>query len=594
MKEPEEKIKNPPKKKGLSLKEFFGINKTKKEEETEKAVQNFEKDAQNFEKTVQNFEKSISFIEDDIEYYGKFIIVDYIIYFVGNPSEMSHLPYTENYFSIPLFSISKIVPKQENKFYFEIHTKDKRKLHFKAGNYFFYENIEKYAFPVQRIGYYEYAFFFKNNNQINYKVNGWTIYDLQIECLRMGIGSNDKYRLTEINKDFALCETYPPFLIVPKNFTDENLSKCASFRSLNRFPVLCYYYKETEGCLWRSSQCLSGIKMKSSDLEGEYFREITQFQKGLKIYDCRGYVAAMANSLKGAGVERAKNYYNCTIEYCDIDNIHAVKTSMNKCYQLSTFDSNKKFLSQLESTKWMDYISLILKSSIDIAQNILNKMAVLVHCSDGWDRTAQVCSVAQLILDPYYRTIEGFCVLIEKEWVSFGHQFAVRNGITFEKSEKKKNSPVFTQFLHTVYQILIQFPTAFEFRENMLLFISDEIYSNKYGTFLCNSEKERAFYKIKEKTVSLWSEIIENREHYLNPLYYEKKTPVFPSWEPQKLVFWYNFFYKYQKSNKRRDYIEISSKKENQALKEMFELIREKDLVKNLSKETIDYVRSKI
>lgn len=38
------------------------------------------------------------------------------------------------------------------------------------------------------------------------------------------------------------------------------------------------------------------------------------------------------------------------------------------------------------------------------------KRSVLVHCSDGWDRTAQTCSLAEIILDPYYRTIHGFQV----------------------------------------------------------------------------------------------------------------------------------------------------------------------------------------
>lgn len=38
------------------------------------------------------------------------------------------------------------------------------------------------------------------------------------------------------------------------------------------------------------------------------------------------------------------------------------------------------------------------------------KASVLVHCSDGWDRTAQVCSLASLLLDPFYRTFKGFMV----------------------------------------------------------------------------------------------------------------------------------------------------------------------------------------
>lgn len=38
-------------------------------------------------------------------------------------------------------------------------------------------------------------------------------------------------------------------------------------------------------------------------------------------------------------------------------------------------------------------------------------VSVLVHCSDGWDRTALVCSVASVLLDPYYRTLRGFMVL---------------------------------------------------------------------------------------------------------------------------------------------------------------------------------------
>ena len=39
------------------------------------------------------------------------------------------------------------------------------------------------------------------------------------------------------------------------------------------------------------------------------------------------------------------------------------------------------------------------------------------------DRTAQMCSLSQILLDPFFRTIEGLATLIEKEWCSFGFKF---------------------------------------------------------------------------------------------------------------------------------------------------------------------------
>lgn len=36
-----------------------------------------------------------------------------------------------------------------------------------------------------------------------------------------------------------------------------------------------------------------------------------------------------------------------------------------------------------------------------------HKASVIVHCTDGWDRTAQLTSLAMLMMDPYFRTIRG-------------------------------------------------------------------------------------------------------------------------------------------------------------------------------------------
>ena len=47
------------------------------------------------------------------------------------------------------------------------------------------------------------------------------------------------------------------------------------------------------------------------------------------------------------------------------------------------------------------------------------------------------------------------------------------------------------QWLDLISQFLYQFPTHFEFNEEMLVCIADALHSCLYGTFLGNSEKER-------------------------------------------------------------------------------------------------------
>lgn len=76
----------------------------------------------------------------------------------------------------------------------------------------------------------------------------------------------------------------------------------------------------------------------------------------------------------------------------------------------------------------MDYVSLILSGAKSMACSMLKGTNVIVHCSDGWDRTTQLACLTQIILDPYFRTIEGFGCLVEKEWRECGHKFRERSG----------------------------------------------------------------------------------------------------------------------------------------------------------------------
>lgn len=106
-------------------------------------------------------------------------------------------------------------------------------------------------------------------------------------------------------------------------------------------------------------------------------------------------------------------------------------------------------MSKIEGSGWLGLLKNILRYSSEIANRVaVLKQNCLVHCSDGWDRTAQLCSLSEMMIDPYYRTVRGFEALIEKEWVSFGHKFQSRSGHFCDDTVcPGERSPVFVQFM---------------------------------------------------------------------------------------------------------------------------------------------------
>lgn len=203
----------------------------------------------------------------------------------------------------------------------------------------------------------------------------------------------------------------------------------------------------------------------------------------------------------------------------------------------------------LQKSNWLKHISTLLDGSLVIVKSVhIFNSHVLVHCSDGWDRTAQLTSIAELCLDPFYRTFRGFQILIEKEWVSFGHKFADRCGhISNEKYfinlantggsaaantikdmqnklyksgfHQRETSPVFHQFLDCIFQLIKQYPTRFEFNEQMLSELHYHVYSCQFGTFLFNSEFERFKNQPQSKTYSIWDHLNTSRDKFTNPKY---------------------------------------------------------------------------
>ncbi|KAK6335664.1 hypothetical protein TWF696_002430 [Orbilia brochopaga] len=420
------------------------------------------------------------------------------------------------------------------------------------------------------------------------------------------------------------CDTYPAQLYVPATISDNTLNYAARFRSRQRIPVLTYIHNVNNCTLTRCSQPLTGLRggrsVQDEKLVQAIFtssnaasyaslgishpdassssshsfvkvdhssavsgpKMIYGAQQTNLIIDARPSVNAYAQQAGGRGTEAMDNYKFAKREFLGIDNIHVMRNSLGKVIEamkdsdITPLPPNRDLL---QKSNWLRHINaLIMGTSVIVQQVAVKHSHVLIHCSDGWDRTSQLAALAQICLDPYFRTLDGFMVLVEKEWLSFGHKFRDRCGFLglekwftqptdggggaaggFESAlgaakmffnqqasnfvnsrdeeasdaegadagrkakekavDEKETSPVFQQFLDVTYQLMQQHPTRFEFNERFLRRLLYHMYSCQYGTFLYNSEKERVEARVWEKTRSVWDYFLARRAEWMNELY---------------------------------------------------------------------------
>jgi hypothetical protein len=376
------------------------------------------------------------------------------------------------------------------------------------------------------------------------KPDGWSIFDLRREWQRLGVGSGDKgskWRISTLNETYQFSKTYPSLIVIPSAISDEELVPVFKYRSKGRLPALSWLNSRTGASITRCSQPLSGVTKKMSPDDANLINAIKEAQGSadakLHLMDARPRANAIANMAMGGGFEvmGGSAYSGCDLEFLNIGNIHVMRNSLSDLKSLlESQPYDNSFLARMEASGWLVHISLILQGSVKIVEHIQQRHSCVLHCSDGWDRTSQLSSIAMILLDPFYRTTKGLCILIEKEWCSFGHKFAQRYGhIAVDHVDKNyahgERAPIFLQFIDCVYQVLRQFPLAFEFTEAALLCIMEHLYSCHYGTFLFDCERERKAEDISSKTESLWTYILDpdNESRFLN-IFYEPFDSVLP------------------------------------------------------------------
>ncbi|XP_043355942.1 myotubularin-related protein 5 isoform X19 [Dermochelys coriacea] len=459
---------------------------------------------------------------------------------------------------------------------------------------------------------------------------------------RMGLGTlsnsltrskNEPFRISTVNRMYAICRSYPGLLIVPQSIQDNTIQRISRCYRQNRFPVVCWRNSRTKAVLLRSGglhgkgvvglfksqntstagpsqtdstsleqekylqavinsmphyadtsgrNTLSGFtsahmssagKWGSIRASGRMSNYVLNMEIGsrlagkdllsaqhngapseasfLRQHRASLYIIGDKSQLKGVKPDPLQHWEVVPIEVFDVRQVKAsFKKLIKACVPGSpSTDPSLAYLRTLEESEWLSQIHKILQISVLVVELLDTGSSVLVSLEDGWDITTQVVSLVQLLSDPYYRTMEGFRLLVEKEWLSFGHRFSHRGAQTLA-GQSSGFAPVFLQFLDCVHQIHLQFPMEFEFTQYYLKFLSYHYVSNRFRTFLLDSDYERIELGLlyEEKGERKSQQVYKSIWDYIDRL--NKKTPIF-----------FNYMYAPEDGEVLRPYSNISNLK---------------------------------
>ncbi|XP_078039204.1 myotubularin-related protein 9 isoform X1 [Augochlora pura] len=406
-------------------------------------------------------------------------------------------------------------------------------------------SIEKLSTQEQTLQY-PFVYRLQTVSNINVQMeDGWTVFTPVSEWSKLLAAHADEWRISYLNKDYKVCNSYPSALIVPHHIEDKIIIASANFREGGRFPLLCYRH-EGGSVLLRSSQPMCGITSKRCKEDERLLNAVLGPGRRGYIVDTRTINQAQSCRAKGGGTEIDAAYPQWQKVHKAVPRPHELADSFCKLIEAcnDVTCSTSQWLSRLENSGWLSAVQSALNAACVTAQCLHQAIAaVLVHGTAGRDSTLVVTSLAQTILNPDCRTVRGLQALIEREWLQAGHQFFTRTRhgpYHLANSSNSTHAPVFLLFLDCLYQLHYQFQYSFEFTVELLSVLYNNAYSSDYGTFLGNSEAERVSLRLSEHTCSLWSYINqpEELEKWLNPLYEPNPGVIWPSVAPVSIQLW--------------------------------------------------------
>ncbi|XP_058485743.1 myotubularin-related protein 10 isoform X1 [Solea solea] len=275
-----------------------------------------------------------------------------------------------------------------------------------------------------------------------------------------------EWRVCSINESYAISSSLPEFIVVPVPLADQDLKRYSVYFTGHRIPLWCWNHSNGSALVRMAS---INDPLQQRKIEQRVFTAIT------KSHPQRSEVHKF---------ELDKS----------LPNIQDIQTAFVKVRHISVIDpfeeSEERWLTSVENSRWLEHVRAFLKQSAEIVYCLDGKnVSVILQEEEDRDLNCVVSSLVQLMLDPQYRSLAGFQSLVQKEWVMAGHRFLDR--CNHLKKNEKEESPLFILFLDCVWQMMNQYPAAFEFTDAYLTVLSDSMWIPLFSTFLFNSPKQR-------------------------------------------------------------------------------------------------------
>uniref|UniRef100_A0AAY4CVQ6 Myotubularin phosphatase domain-containing protein n=1 Tax=Denticeps clupeoides TaxID=299321 RepID=A0AAY4CVQ6_9TELE len=293
-----------------------------------------------------------------------------------------------------------------------------------------------------------------------------------------------EWRVCSINEGYTVSPSLPEYFVVPASMADLDLKQYACSYTGQRIPMWC----------WNHSNGSSLVRMSS----------ICDVQQQRKL-DQR--VSSAITKSHPQRSEVLTSDLDKTLP--SIQEVQAALIKLRQSCVIEPFEeSEEKWLSSMENSRWTEYVRAFLRHAVEVVYMLEGKrVSVSLQEEEDRDLCCVVASLVQLMLDPHCRSLVGFQALVQKEWVMAGHRFLDR--CNHLKKNDKEEAPLFLLFLDCVWQLMNQYPAAFEFTETYLTVLSDSMWIPVFSTFLFNCPQQRAEYSrefVHSKSIPLGNE----------------------------------------------------------------------------------------